>query len=64
MMKPFLDDDFLLDNDTSRRLFHGTAEDLPIIDYHCHVPPSEIASDRRYSNITELSAPPACPRST
>ncbi len=53
-MKPFLDDDFLLDNDTSRRLFHGTAEDLPIIDYHCHVPPSEIASDRRYSNITEL----------
>ncbi len=52
-MKTFMDDDFLLTTDTSRELF-AKVKDLPIIDYHCHVPPREIAQDKRYSNITEL----------
>lgn len=53
-MKPFMNEDFLLSTETARRLFHEMAEPLHIIDYHCHVPPREIAEDRRYSNITEL----------
>ncbi|MDD6265102.1 MAG: glucuronate isomerase [Clostridia bacterium] len=53
-MKKFLDDNFLLFTGTSEKLYHGTAEKLPIIDYHCHVPPKEIAEDKRASNISEL----------
>ena len=53
-MKAFMDKDFLLTTDTARRLYHETASALPIIDYHCHVPPRDIAENRRYSNITEL----------
>ena len=41
-MKPFMDDDFILENDTARHLFHDYARDLPIIDYHCHLSPREI----------------------
>lgn len=52
-MKNFLDRDFLLDTPTALRLYDAV-KDLPIIDYHCHVPPKEIAEDRKYSNITEL----------
>lgn len=53
-MYRFLDDNFLLYNDAARHLYHNYAEKLPIIDYHCHVSPKEIAEDKRYSNITEL----------
>lgn len=53
-MYRFLDDNFLLYNDAARLLYHNYAEKLPIIDYHCHVSPKEIAEDKRYSNITEL----------
>ncbi len=53
-MKQFMDRDFLLTTDTARHLYHDVASTLPIIDYHCHVPPREIAEDRRCSNITEL----------
>ena len=53
-MKKFLDQNFLLNSDIARELFHTYAEKLPIIDYHCHVSPKEIAEDRQYSNITEL----------
>ena len=53
-MKPFLDQDFLLKNETAQLLFHNYAEKLPIIDYHCHVSPKDIAEDKKYSNITEL----------
>ncbi|MCD8312208.1 MAG: glucuronate isomerase [Firmicutes bacterium] len=52
-MRKFMDEDFLLSGDTAKELF-GKVKDLPIIDYHCHVPPREIASDKRYSNIAEL----------
>ncbi|MBO4770409.1 MAG: glucuronate isomerase [Clostridia bacterium] len=53
-MKTFMDKDFLLDTKTAVELFHGTAETLPIIDYHCHIPPAEIAENRRFNNLTEL----------
>ncbi len=51
-MKNFLDDDFLLQNQTARVLYHDYAADLPIIDYHCHLPPEQIAADFRFPNLT------------
>ena len=51
--RPFIHDDFILGNDTARRLYHGFAEEMPIIDYHCHLSPLEIAEDRRWGSITE-----------
>lgn len=53
-MRPFLDEDFLLDTQTARELYHGVAEGLPILDYHCHVSPREIAEDRVFHNLTQL----------
>ncbi len=52
-MKKFLGSDFLLDTPAALKLYDAV-KDLPIIDYHCHVPPKEIAEDRKYANITEL----------
>ncbi|AOZ72093.1 glucuronate isomerase [Boudabousia tangfeifanii] len=49
----FLNDDFLLTTDTARELFHQTAKDLPIVDYHCHLDPQEIADDQPFSGIIE-----------
>jgi len=49
----FLDKDFLLTGETSRRLFHEVAADLPIIDYHCHLPPEDLAGNRRFGNLFE-----------
>lgn len=54
MNKPFLHDDFLLSNRHARTLYHTHAEPLPIIDYHCHVPPAAIAEDRRFENLTQI----------
>ena len=53
-MKPFMGADFLLHTETAKHLYHDVAEHLPIIDYHCHLSPEEIAKDRRYHNITEV----------
>ena len=53
-MKPFMDKDFLLSTPTARTLFHEFAEKAPILDYHCHINPREIAEDRRFDNITQL----------
>lgn len=53
-MKKFLDKDFLLETETAKRLFHEYAENMPIIDYHCHLNPKEIYEDIRYNNITEV----------
>ena len=53
-MKPFMDKEFLLSTETSRKLFHEYAEPLPIIDYHCHIDPKEIAQDRKFENITQV----------
>lgn len=53
-MKEFMDKDFLLSNETAKELFHGAAEGMPIIDYHCHLSPKEIAEDIQFRNITHL----------
>lgn len=50
----FLDDNFLLDTDMARRLYHDHAASQPIIDYHCHLPPVEIAEDARYANLARI----------
>ena len=50
----FIHDDFLLGDDFARELYHGSAEHLPIIDYHCHLDPKEIAQNRRFRSITEV----------
>jgi glucuronate isomerase len=51
-MKSFLDEDFLLHSDTARELYHDHAKDLPIIDYHCHLPPEQIAGNINFNNLT------------
>ena len=53
-MKAFINKDFLLTNETARLLYHNYAKKLPIIDYHCHINPKDIAQDRVYNTITEL----------
>jgi glucuronate isomerase len=53
-MKAFMDEDFLLENKTAERLYHEHAKDLPIIDYHCHLPPNEVAADRIFENMTKI----------
>ena len=53
-MIQFLSDDFLLDTPTARELYHGHAAPMPIIDYHCHLCPREVAEDHRFRSITEL----------
>jgi len=54
IMKPFMDDDFLLHTETARRLYHEHAVAMPIFDYHCHISPQEIAEDRRFNNLAEI----------
>ena len=53
-MKAFMDQDFLLSTDTAKKLFHEYAENMPILDYHCHINPREIAEDRKFDNITQV----------
>ena len=53
-MKQFMDKDFLLNSNTASKLFHEYAENAPIIDYHCHISPKEIAENRHFNNITEV----------
>ncbi|MBE6918607.1 MAG: glucuronate isomerase [Ruminococcaceae bacterium] len=53
-MKPFMDKDFLLKTDTARTLYHQHAARMPIIDYHCHINPAEIAEDRHFPTITQV----------
>jgi glucuronate isomerase len=53
-MKKFLDENFLLNSQTAQRLYHDFAKDMPIIDYHNHLPPDEIAADKNFENITKV----------
>lgn len=53
-MKAFMDEDFLLSTPTAKTLFHEYAEKTPILDYHCHINPKEIAEDRKFDNITQV----------
>ncbi len=53
-MKKFIGDNFLLHSKTAVKLYHEYAKDLPIIDYHNHLPPEEIASDKNFENLTKI----------
>lgn len=52
-MKNFLDENFLLQTETAQRLYHDFAKQMPIIDYHCHLPPQQIAEDHIFENLTQ-----------
>jgi glucuronate isomerase len=52
--KPFLDEDFLLENRMAQVLYHDYARHQPIIDYHNHLPPDEIAQNKTFENITQV----------
>lgn len=49
-----MDKDFLLSTPTAQKLYHDFAENTPILDYHCHINPKEIAEDRKFENITQV----------
>ena len=53
-MRKFLDENFLLNTKTAQELYHGYAKDMPIIDYHCHLPPDQIAEDKQFENLTQV----------
>lgn len=53
-MKQFLNENFLLKTKTAQRLYHEYAKDMPIIDYHCHLPPKQIAEDTQFENLTQV----------
>ena len=53
-MKTFMNEDFLLENEVSKKLYFDYASKMPIIDYHCHIQPKEIAEDKKFKNITEI----------
>ncbi|MBH54763.1 MAG: glucuronate isomerase [Opitutaceae bacterium] len=50
----FLDDDFFLENESARTLFNEYAKDEPICDYHCHLPPEEVATNKRFGNLADI----------
>lgn len=50
----FLHEDFLLKSDFAKALYHQYAKNLPIIDYHCHLPPQDVAANRQFTNITKI----------
>jgi glucuronate isomerase len=53
-MKAFLDENFLLNNKTAQALYHDYAKQMPIIDYHCHLSPADIAADKKFENLTQI----------
>jgi glucuronate isomerase len=53
-MKTFLNEDFLLHNDVARELYHDHASRAPIFDFHCHLPPDQIAANKTFRNLYEI----------
>lgn len=53
-MTPFMSEDFLLDTEFARRLYHDYAKDQPIFDYHCHLPPQQVAENYRFKNLYDI----------
>lgn len=53
-MKKFLHENFILETETAARLYHDHAAKMPIIDYHCHLPPDAIANDHQFADLTEI----------
>ncbi|WP_353722387.1 glucuronate isomerase [Dyadobacter sp. 676] len=54
VQKTFISEDFLLRSETARILYHDYAKEMPIIDYHCHLPPDQIAEDKQFENLTQI----------
>lgn len=54
MGKSFIHEDFMLQSDAARELYHNHAEKMPIIDYHCHLNPEFIAKDRKFDNLGQI----------
>ena len=52
--KPFIHDDFILQSETAKRFYHDYAENLPIIDFHCHLDPKEIYDDKKFRNLADI----------
>ena len=50
----FIHEDFLLTTKTAQRLYRQFAQDQPILDYHCHLPPKDVAENRRFQNLFEI----------
>ena len=53
-MKAFMDEDFILQTEVAKKLYHEYAAKMPVLDYHCHINPREIAEDRQFENITQV----------
>lgn len=53
-MMPFIHDDFMLQTETAKHLYHDFSKNMPIFDYHCHLSPQQIAEDHVFENVTEL----------
>ena len=53
-MTSFMTEDFLLDTEFARRLYHDYAKDQPIFDYHCHLPPQQVAENYRFKNLYDI----------
>ena len=53
-MSYFLTDNFLLQGKTAQKLYHDHVKSLPIIDYHCHLSPEEIATNKQFNNLTDI----------
>lgn len=53
-MQKFIGEDFVLNNETGKKLYHQYASKMPIVDYHCHISPKEIYEDKRFADITEV----------
>ena len=53
-MKPFMDENFLLQSETAQKLYHEHASKMPIIDYHCHLVPQMVAENKRFDSITQI----------
>ncbi len=53
-MREFMDKDFILENETAKKLYHEYACDMPIFDYHCHIPPKDIYEDRKFRSLTQV----------
>ena len=54
MSKAFMGKNFLLETDTAKHLFHDYAKPLPLVDYHCHIPPKDVYEDVRFDNLAEV----------
>ncbi len=54
IMKRFMDENFLLTTPTAQTLYHSSAKEEPILDYHCHLPPHQIAENKKFDNLSEI----------